>query len=110
MDEMNSGSSDDITINFTDPLGLPITPNNVAYTVIDYFTGNVIVEELVNTPRTDSIDIRLDKTINTIINPLYAYEIRLVTFEYDYNESDIKTEDYTYKLINMVGIPMPGAG
>ena len=72
--------------------------------------GNVIVEELVNTPRTDSIDIRLDKTINTIINPLYAYEIRLVTFEYDYNATDTKTEEYIYKLINMVGIPMPGAG
>jgi hypothetical protein len=112
MDEVNSGSNSVYTINFTDPQGNPVTPTNVAYTVIDFFTGNVVCKSLTNVPPKDatSMDITLVPPANTIVNILYAYEIRIVTFEYDYNESDIKTEDYTYKLINMVGIPMPGAG
>jgi hypothetical protein len=112
MDEVNSGSTIDFTINFTDPQGNPVTPTNVAYTVIDFFTGNVVFESLINAPPAGatSIDIKLAPPVNTIVNILYAYEMRIATFEYDYNASDTKTEDYTYKLINMVGIPMPGAG
>jgi hypothetical protein len=108
MDTVNEGSDTVLTIGCTSPDGTPVTPSNVSYIIMDYFTGNVLVESLTNVPTSDSFDIDLTAQANTIINQYYAYELRQVFVSYTYSGTKTKTDQYEYQVINMAGVPIPG--
>jgi hypothetical protein len=121
MDSVNGNSAFLYPINFTNEAGEPIQPDSGSYTISDFFSNTlvkestplVIDEDSVTKKKTvtipvTSINLLLTAEDNTIINPNYYYEIRIVTVTYLYNTTEQKTEQYEYKLINMAGIPIPG--
>jgi hypothetical protein len=104
LDSFNERSTVTVTIAFFDKDGSPVTPDAATYRVDDESSRTNTVPVTAINSLDESVDVKITSDQNYIVKRRKSEEIRTLTVEFDYNDTDHGTAQYKYKLVNLYGV------
>ena len=100
---VNEKSTAYLTVTFKDKGGNEEAPDSATYRVDDVDSDTPMKEKTALSVAA-SVEIKLEPSVNAIVNPDKTYEIRRVTIEALYGASDGVNDEYDYRLKNLAKV------
>lgn len=106
LDGFNERCTVFITVSFFDEDGTPVTPDSATYRIdsLQGLRGTVVLPATAISPLSTTTDLEITPDQNQIIRQRNAYEIKVVTVEFEYGSDRRGTSEYRYKVINLYGV------
>lgn len=106
LDSVNERTTLVLTVSFFDEDEVAVTPDLATYR-IDSLQGNrgtAVLAATAISPLSTTADLEITSNQNQIIRQRNAYEIKVVTVEFDYDTDKHGTAEYRYKVLNLYGV------
>lgn len=106
LDECNERSSLTLTVSFFDEDAVAVTPDSATYRIdsLQGTRGTAVLAATAISPLSTTADLEITSDQNQIIRQRNAYEIKVVTVEFEYGSGKRGTAEYRYKVLNLYGV------
>jgi hypothetical protein len=101
--ELDERTSLTLTVEFADEDGAPVTPSAATYR-LDRLPRTSVLPVTAFPSLSASVDLEITSDQNQIFRSRNAYEIQLVTVEFDYGVNKHGTKEYRYKINSLYGV------
>lgn len=104
--EINERTSLILTVSFFDEDEVAVTPDSATYRIdsLQGTRGTAVLAATTISPLSTTADLEITSDQNQIIRQRNAYEIKVVTVEFDYGSGKHGTAEYRYKVLNLYGV------
>lgn len=104
--EINERTSLTLTVSFFDEDGVAVTPDSATYRIdsLQGTRGTVVLAATAISPLSTTADLEITSDQNQIIRQRNAFEIKVVTVEFNYGVGKHGTAEYRYKVLNLYGV------
>lgn len=102
MDTHNEGATVTVDLTFTDEDAAGVTPSSANYRITDVASGTELVAETAFTPAASTHTLTIPATVQRILDPANAYEMRAVAVEFAWgNPTKTGTGEVVYRVQNL---------
>lgn len=104
--EVNERTTLILTVSYFDDGDTPVTPDSATYRIdsLQGSRGTAVLAATAIGSLSTANDIEITSDQNQIIRQRNAYEIKVVTVEFEYGSDRRGTSEYRYKVINLYGV------
>lgn len=106
METVNERKQIKVSMTFRDEDGVLYTPTKVTYELIDVKSGSVIISKTEVVPTSSTVIVTITAIQNSSVDSDAPYETKLFSFEWYAGATLLGSEDYYYKVKNLVRIPI----
>jgi hypothetical protein len=106
--DVNEGTTVILNAAFEDEDGDPVIPEAVSYAIYDVSSETYVLAKTTIAVGLldDEIDIEITAAQNAIIDNTKKYELRIVSVDFTYSTSKHGTNEYQFRIKNLVSIPL----
>lgn len=97
---INENSTAYLTVTFKDKNGVLVTPTTVTWKAHDKLTGTVL-QAVTSLVAASTIEITIPHTVNVLLDPAHPKEVRVVTIEAVYDDTQHINAQYEYAVQNL---------